>query len=96
MSALAFTKMHGAGNDFVVLDGVRDTLPPLEPLAAKLADEALSKAMIFADQLAMRQAEIMFKARIKNHGYGRGCLGITVDLETIVNPEYIRKLIELK
>ena len=38
MSALAFTKMHGAGNDFVVLDGVRDALPPLEPLAAKLAD----------------------------------------------------------
>ncbi len=38
MSALRFTKMHGAGNDFVVLDGVRDTLPPLESLAARLAD----------------------------------------------------------
>ncbi len=38
MSALRFTKMHGAGNDFVVLDGVRETLPPLEPLAARLAD----------------------------------------------------------
>ena len=25
--------MHGAGNDFVVLDGIRDELPPLEPLA---------------------------------------------------------------
>jgi len=35
---LAFTKMHGAGNDFVVLDGVRDTLPPIEPLAARLCD----------------------------------------------------------
>ncbi|MGH0028287.1 MAG: diaminopimelate epimerase [Myxococcota bacterium] len=33
---LRFTKMHGAGNDFVVLDGVRDALPPLEPLAARL------------------------------------------------------------
>lgn len=65
------------------------------PLAAKLADEALSKAMIFADQLAIRQAETMFKTRIENHGYGRGCLGITVDLETIVNPEYIEKLSEL-
>ena len=30
---LAFTKMHGAGNDFIVLDGIRDALPPLEPLA---------------------------------------------------------------
>ena len=38
MSTLRFTKMHGAGNDFVVLDGIRDRLPPLEPLAARIAD----------------------------------------------------------
>jgi diaminopimelate epimerase len=38
MSALPFVKMHGAGNDFVVLDGVRGELPPLEPIAARLAD----------------------------------------------------------
>jgi len=35
---LAFTKMHGAGNDYVVLDGVSQTLPPIEPIAARLAD----------------------------------------------------------
>jgi diaminopimelate epimerase len=35
---LPFTKMHGAGNDFVVLDGLADELPPLEPLAARLLD----------------------------------------------------------
>ncbi len=35
---LRFTKMHGAGNDFVVLDGLRDALPPVEPLARRLAD----------------------------------------------------------
>lgn len=35
---LEFTKMHGAGNDYVVLDGVSGTLPPIEPIAAKLAD----------------------------------------------------------
>ena len=35
---LPFTKMHGAGNDFVVLDGIRHALPPLEPLARRLAD----------------------------------------------------------
>ena len=33
---LEFTKMHGAGNDFVVLDGVTQELPALEPLARKL------------------------------------------------------------
>ena len=35
---LPFTKMHGAGNDFVVLDGIRGALPPLEPLARRLGD----------------------------------------------------------
>lgn len=35
---LDFTKMHGAGNDYVVLDGVSGTLPPIEPIAARLAD----------------------------------------------------------
>jgi diaminopimelate epimerase len=30
--------MHGAGNDFVVLDGIREALPPLEPLARRLSD----------------------------------------------------------
>jgi diaminopimelate epimerase len=45
---LRFTKMHGAGNDFVVLDGVREALPPIEPLAAALCDRHLG---IGADQL---------------------------------------------
>jgi diaminopimelate epimerase len=35
---LPFTKMHGAGNDFVVLDGLQSELPPVEPLAARLLD----------------------------------------------------------
>jgi diaminopimelate epimerase len=45
---LEFTKMHGAGNDFVVLDGLRDPLPPLEPLAARLCDRHFG---VGADQL---------------------------------------------
>jgi diaminopimelate epimerase len=40
--------MHGAGNDFVVLDGLREELPPLEPLAARLCDRHFG---IGADQL---------------------------------------------
>lgn len=35
---LAFTKMHGAGNDFVVLDGVTTPLPPIDRIARRLAD----------------------------------------------------------
>ena len=45
---LRFTKMHGAGNDFIVLDGVRDALPAIEPLAKALCDRHFG---IGADQL---------------------------------------------
>jgi len=31
-----FTKMHGAGNDFVMLDGIRDELPELETFAQQI------------------------------------------------------------
>jgi diaminopimelate epimerase len=46
--SLDFTKMHGAGNDFIVLDGIRGALPPIEPLARHLCDRHLG---IGADQL---------------------------------------------
>ena len=45
---LAFTKMHGAGNDFVVLDGIAEPLPALEPLARQLLDRRFG---IGGDQL---------------------------------------------
>ena len=45
---LRFTKMHGAGNDYVVLDGIREELPPIPPLAARLCDRHFG---IGADQL---------------------------------------------
>ena len=50
---LQFTKMHGAGNDFVVLDGLRDELPRIEPLAQRLCDRHLG---IGADQLLVVRA----------------------------------------
>ena len=46
--SLEFTKMHGAGNDFVLLDGVNGELPPIEPLARLLCDRHFG---IGADQL---------------------------------------------
>ena len=45
---LAFAKMHGAGNDFIVLDGRRGDLPALAPLARRLCDRHFG---IGADQL---------------------------------------------
>jgi len=49
MRWLDFTKMHGAGNDFVVLDGLRDELPgDLGALARRLCDRHFG---VGADQL---------------------------------------------
>ena len=45
---LPFTKMHGAGNDFVVLDAIAHELPPIGPLAAQLCDRRFG---IGADEL---------------------------------------------
>ncbi len=45
---LRFTKMHGTGNDYVVLDGIREELPPIPPLAAQLCDRHFG---VGADQL---------------------------------------------
>jgi len=65
------------------------------PLASKLADQALKKAVIFADQLAARQADAMFKVRAKNRGFGKGCLGVNVDPQNITNQQYIDGLCDL-
>ena len=35
---LEFTKMQGAGNDFVVLDGIRQSINPTPKLIRALAD----------------------------------------------------------
>jgi len=37
-AVLRFSKMHGAGNDFVVLDLRDGTAPPAPALATRLAD----------------------------------------------------------
>lgn len=36
-----FTKMHGAGNDFVVLDGIREELPDLETFSRQVGHRQL-------------------------------------------------------
>jgi diaminopimelate epimerase len=62
---LEFTKMHGAGNDFVVLDGIAQELPPLEPLARRLADRRLGVGF---DQMlvARRSRSADFRMEIYN------------------------------
>ena len=63
---LPFTKMHGAGNDFVVLDGLRDDLPPdLCALSQRLADRHLG---VGCDQiLVVRESKLAdFRMEIFN------------------------------
>jgi hypothetical protein len=72
------------------LDNISDM-----PTASKLADQALKKALVFAEQLAARQADNMFKNRVISGGFGRGALGVKVDLKNITNQQYINNLCKL-
>lgn len=62
-----FTKMHGAGNDFVVLDGVRQTIAMTPERARALADRHFG---IGADQILLVEAatdpDADFRYRIFN------------------------------
>ncbi len=46
--ALKFVKMHGLGNDFIVLDALKAKLPPIKKLAKQMCDR---RAGIGADQI---------------------------------------------
>ncbi|MHC4476514.1 MAG: endo-1,4-beta-xylanase [Planctomycetota bacterium] len=65
------------------------------PLASKLADESLKKAMVLSEKLALNQAGSLFETRGKNRGFGRGCLGCRVDPAQITSAKYVEKLTEL-
>jgi diaminopimelate epimerase len=68
---LQFTKMQGAGNDFVVLDGVRQAIDMTPDLARRLADRHFG---IGADQLLLVERTALpdadFKYRIFNSDGG--------------------------
>jgi len=57
--------MHGAGNDYVVLDGIRERLPALEPLARRLSDRHFGVG--FDQMLVVRpSSEADFRMEIYN------------------------------
>lgn len=72
------------------LDNISDM-----PTASKLADQALQKALVFAEHLAARHADNMFKNRVVSGGFGKGALGVRADLQKITNPQYINDLCKL-
>jgi len=64
------------------------------PLASKLADESLKKAIVFSEKLAIKHAESLFKTRAKNQGFGRGCLGCRVEPQQITNAGYVERVLK--
>jgi hypothetical protein len=65
------------------------------PLASKLADESLKKAIVFSEKLAAKHADSLFDLKNENHGFGRGCLGCRIDTRGVINPGYLEKLLKL-
>ncbi len=65
MAKLTFTKMHGTGNDFVFLDGIRASLPDVAALAGRLCDRRVG---IGCDQLLVLLPSTVadFRMRIFN------------------------------
>jgi diaminopimelate epimerase len=60
-----FTKMHGIGNDFVVLDGLGSELPPLDAFAARFSDR--HKGIGFDQLLVLRASNAAdFRMEIYN------------------------------
>jgi len=60
--------------------------------ASRLADEALKRAMVYSEKLAVRHGKLLFDKRRKSHGFGRGCLGCWVDPRLITKPQYSDRL----
>jgi len=63
--------------------------------ASQFADESLKKAIIISEKMAIKQAESFFRTRAKNSGFGRGCLGCSIDPTQINKPEYVNKLLHV-
>jgi diaminopimelate epimerase len=67
MTALSFTKMHGAGNDFVVLDAIRQTVVLSPDMIRRIADRHMG---VGCDQLLLverpTRADADFRYRIFN------------------------------
>jgi len=64
-------------------------------VASKLADDSLKKAIVLSEKLALKQADSLFKNRGRNRGFGKRCLGCTVDPKQIGNSGYVKRLLEL-
>jgi hypothetical protein len=64
------------------------------PIASLIADECLKKAMVVAELLAAKNAEVFLKAKIKAGGFARHCLGCQLDPSLVDDSSYMSKITE--
>lgn len=64
------------------------------PVAAKLADASLRKAMVYSEKLTVRQGKSLFDKRRKSHTFGRGCLGCRLNPDLVTKQQYLDRMLE--
>ncbi|MBN1795353.1 MAG: hypothetical protein JW804_01640 [Sedimentisphaerales bacterium] len=65
------------------------------PKASILADEALEKAFVFGEQIALFEADKQFRQRGKERSFGRGSLGCKVNPVLVDKQAYLTRLLDL-
>jgi len=63
--------------------------------ASMVADKCLGKALLYAEQLTVRHAEMFFSARMKNRGFARSSLGCRIDPARLDDKKYLKGMMEL-
>jgi len=74
------------------IDAIQNIGDPAQ--ASRLADEALRKAMVYSEKLAVRQGKSVFDKRRKNHGFSRGSLGCRINPALMTKTAYLDRLLE--
>ena len=74
------------------IDAIQQIKDPAQ--ASRLADQALRKAMVYSEKLAVHQGKSLFDKRRKNHGFARGALGCRVNPAQMETTAYVERLQE--
>lgn len=63
--------------------------------ASMLADKCLARAMKYSEQLALKYADLLFEARLKNRGFARSSLGCIIDPQHLNDKNYLKMMMDL-
>ena len=63
--------------------------------ASSLADQSLTRALICSEELTDKHSRMFLDARCSNRSLTRHSLGCEIDLQSMKNPEYQKKLTEI-